>query len=92
MRIDSEMARGLKRGDHTIDYVATQYIADFIKSITILDASGEKTNAYAGIIYKSTLNPNGYNLAVFDQDLCECVNRKACTVNSLRYETDPNFS
>lgn len=92
MRIDSEMARGLKRGDHTIDYVATQYIADFVKSITILNADGEKANAYAGIIYKSTLNPRGYNLAVFDQNLCECVRTKACTVNSLRYETDPNFS
>ena len=92
MRIDSEMARGLRRGDHSIDYVATQYIADFVKCITVQSPDGKKANAYAGIIYKSTLNPNGYNLAVFDQNLCECVSTKACTVNSLRYETNPSFS
>lgn len=90
-RIDSEMARGLKRGDHSIDYVATQYITDFVKSVQVLDEKGEYQNAYYGIIYNSTLNPGGYNLAIFYADVFECVSTQLYCVKSLAYGTDPRI-
>jgi len=89
-KIDSEMARGLKRGDHSIDYVATQYIADFVKSILIPDEKGSLLNAYWGIIYNSTLNPDGYNLAIFYKDVFECISTELFHIKSLEYKTIPS--
>jgi len=91
-KIDSEMARGLKRGDHSIDYVATQYITDFVKSVRVLDEKGEPQNAYYGIVYNSTLNPGGYNLAIFYADVFECVKTQLYCVKSLAYGTEPQMA
>ena len=62
-----EMSKALRRSDSTLDYVPTQYIVDFIKSI---DHNGEQE--YDGIEYNSVTNPNGYNLAIFNPNLFEC--------------------
>lgn len=79
-RLNMEMGKPLRRSDSTLDYVPTQYIVDFIKSI-MHDGKPE----YAGIEYNSTLNPGGYNLALFDPDVLEGMSIKVYEIKSLRY-------
>ena len=90
-KINMEMARGMRRGDNSIDYVATQYICDFVKSLEYLDESSCLKKAYHGIVYNSTMNHDGYNLAVFDPDLFECKSVKRIAVEGLDYRTHPSL-
>ena len=62
------MIKIMRRSDSDLDYVPTQYITDFVKSI-IHDGVPE----YAGIEYKSVMHREGYNLALFNPELCECI-------------------
>lgn len=61
-------------------YVPTQYIVDFIKSIEHNDEQ-----EYDGIEYNSTTNPGGYNLAIFNPDLFECVSVSVYDIEKLQY-------
>lgn len=83
-KIDSEMSRPMRRSDSVLDYVPTQYIVDFIQSIT-----HDGNHEYDGIEYKSTVNPSGYNLAIFDPDIFECTSVKVYRVKGLRFDTEP---
>ena len=79
-KLNSEMSKSLRRSDSTLDYVPTQYIVDFIKSI---EHNG--TQEYDGIEYNSTTNPGGYNLAIFNPDLFECVSVSVYDIEKLQY-------
>lgn len=79
-RLNAEMSKSLRRSDSTLDYVPTQYIVDFIKSIEHNDEQ-----EYDGIEYNSTTNPGGYNLAIFDPDLFECVSVDVYDIEKLQY-------
>lgn len=81
-KIDFEMSRALRRSDSTLDYVPTQYIVDFIKSI---EHNGNQE--YDGIEYNSTTNPEGYNLAVFNPNLFECVSVNVYDIEKLKYDS-----
>jgi len=83
-KINSEMGKTLRRSDSPLDYLPTQYLTDFINSISIND--GDKTK-YSGIEYKSTMNLNGYNLAVFDPKLFECTSVMTYKIDELSYKT-----
>lgn len=63
-----------------MDYVPTQYIVDFIKSI---EHNGAQE--YDGIEYNSTTNPGGYNLAIFNPDLFECISVSVYDIEKLQY-------
>lgn len=60
-KINDEIAKPLRRQDSDLDYLPTQYIADFVKSL-----------GYDGIKYRSTLNPEGVNYAIFDNRKFKC--------------------
>ncbi len=79
-KIGSEISRPQRRGDSALDYVATQYISDFIKSI-----QGSGTNTYSGLVYRSTLYPKGYNLAFFYEDLLKCKEVETHEIKELNY-------
>lgn len=79
-KLNSEMSKVLRRSDSKLDYVPTQYIIDFIKSI---EHNG--TQEYDGIEYNSTTNPGGYNLAIFNPDLFECIDVDIYDIENLRY-------
>lgn len=79
-KLNSEMSKSLRRSDSTLDYVPTQYIVDFIKSIEH-DAKQE----YDGIEYNSTTNPGGYNLAIFNPKLLECTSVSIYDIEKLQY-------
>lgn len=80
-RLNIEMSKPLRRSDSTLDYIPTQYIVDFIKSI---ERNGEYE--YDGIEYNSTTNLGGFNLAVFNPDLLECVEVKVYDIEKLHYD------
>lgn len=79
-KLNTEMSKALRRSDSTLDYVPTQYIVDFIKSI---DHNGMQE--YDGIEYNSTTNPGGYNLAIFTPDLFECIAVDVYDIEKLQY-------
>lgn len=79
-RLNTEMSKSLRRSDSALDYVPTQYIVDFIKSI---EHNGDAE--YDGIEYNSTTNPGGYNLAIFNPDLFECISVDVYDIESLEY-------
>ena len=79
-KLNKEMSKSLRRSDSTLDYVPTQYITDFIKSI---EHNGSQE--YDGIEYNSTTNPGGYNLAIFNPDLFECISVEVRDIEKLQY-------
>lgn len=79
-KLNYEMSRPLRRSDSTLDYVPTQYFVDYIKSI-----EHDERKEYDGIEYNSTTNPGGYNLAIFDPDLFECISVDVYDIEQLRY-------
>ncbi|WP_103105005.1 RES family NAD+ phosphorylase [Brevibacillus reuszeri] len=82
-RINLEIGRALRRSDSVLDYIPTQYIADFIKSIL-----HEGEPEYAGIEYNSTINLTGQNLAIFYPDLFVCTDVEVYHIKELEYEKE----
>lgn len=78
--LNNEMSKSLRRSDSTLDYVPTQYIADLIKSFEHNDE-----HEYDGIEYNSTTYPGGYNLAIFNPNLFECISVSVLEIDQLRY-------
>jgi len=78
--IAAEIAKPLRRNDSPIEYLPTQYISEFIKS-----------QSYDAVEYASTLCAGGYNLAVFDENLFECVDVETVEVSEVLYNTNPAF-
>lgn len=72
--IVSDIAKPMRRSDSTLEYLPTQYIAELIKS-----------EGYDGVEYKSTIAKKGFNLAIFNEDLFECVNTYLIEVEEREY-------
>lgn len=79
-QISREIARPLRRNDSSLDYLPTQYICDFIKSIR----DGGRFQ-YHGIKYQSTISPTGHNLAIFDSSRLRCTSTSVVEVRDLQY-------
>lgn len=79
-KINNEMGKIMRRSDSVLDYVPTQYITDFVKSI-VHDGVAE----YAGIEYKSVMHGDGYNLALFDPSLFECISTEVYRIDMIDY-------
>ncbi|WP_110955806.1 RES family NAD+ phosphorylase [Anaerosinus massiliensis] len=80
-KINQEMAKPLRRNDSLLEYVPTQYISEFIKSIEY-DGIPE----YAGIEYGSTLCAGGYNLAMFYPKIFNCIEAETFRIEELNYK------
>jgi hypothetical protein len=76
-----EIAKPLRRSDSPLEYLPTQYISEFIKS-----------ERYQGVKYLSTMNPDGYNLALYDngamKEQLECTKVSVLEVRQLNYTTE----
>lgn len=83
-KINDEIAKPLRRHDSHLDYIPTQYICEFIKSIT--DKHGHRM--YDGIKYRSTMNSGGYNLAIFDKELFDCTEVKVLDIKKISYSVE----
>lgn len=78
--ISDELARPVRSSDKAKDYLATQYISDFVKSIT-----GEEKSSYQGIKYRSTASETGYNLMLFADTKIDLVNQETKSINYIKY-------
>ena len=79
-KISNELAKPVRSSDKAKDYLATQYISDFVKSI--LD---DGVSFYQGIKYRSTASESGYNLMLFDDYRVELVNQETKSINYVKY-------
>lgn len=82
-KLNHEMSKPLRRGDSALEYVPTQYIVDFIKSI-----HHNGIHEYDGVEYQSTTNPGGYNIAIFNPELFQCTSIEVVIINKFAYPYD----
>lgn len=80
-KINEEMSRTMRKGDSPLDYLPTQYICDFVMSIT--DDDGQPV--FDGIMYKSVMHSKGSNLAVFYPELFKCTYSRTYEVSKIIY-------
>ena len=71
----AEIAKPQRRSDSPLEYLPTQFIAEFVKA-----------QEYDGVAYDSTLNNDGHNLAIFDENNFRCVSVKTIEVTSVEYQ------
>lgn len=71
-----EISKPLRRNDSQLEYLPTQFITEYIKS--------EK---YDGVAYRSTISNDGINIALFDEDIVDCIDVKTVEVNHIEYRT-----
>lgn len=74
-QISKELAKPQRSQDSPLDYLPTQYLSDFIKSI-----------GFDGICYNSTLKSEGINYAIFNYEKMACLRTELIQVSSLQYE------
>ena len=67
--LESHLSKPRRRSDNELDYLPTQYLCEFIKSI-----------GFDGVEFQSSLYSKGYNLAIFKPEKFECINVKLCEV------------
>lgn len=81
IKINQEMSRPMRRGDSPLDYLPTQYICDFVMSIT--DEDGNPL--FDGIEYQSAMHSRGSNLAIFYPENFKCTYSRTYEVKKLHY-------
>lgn len=60
-KLQEELSKPYRNTDQELDYIPTQYLCEFIKSL-----------GYDGVEYQSSLYPPGYNIAVFKPTKLKC--------------------
>lgn len=75
--MSKEVSHIMRRGDDSIEYIPTQFIAEFIKS-----------RGYHGVRYNSTLSEGGTNICIFDPKKFHCVAVNTEAIKSVNYEYD----
>jgi hypothetical protein len=61
--IDQAFATPVSKADEAREYIPTQIIAELFKSA-----------GYDGLVYKSLLSEDGFNLALFNLDVADVIN------------------
>lgn len=77
-RLEQELSKPVRKLDVHLDYLPTEYLCEFIKSL-----------GFDGVEYKSAMNSNGYNLAIFNDGKLECVDAVFHRVTNLKYDWEP---
>lgn len=72
--ISKTISKPLRRNDSTLDYLPTQYITEFIKSL-----------GYDGIEYGSTCAP-GNNFALFSDEIVKCTQVETLEVTNVNFD------
>ncbi|GAB2526446.1 RES family NAD+ phosphorylase [Spirosoma aerophilum] len=75
LRLGQELSKPIRKQDSELDYLPTQYLCELIKSL-----------GFDGVEYKSSLNPTGFNLAIFNDQKFKCISTKLIEVKSINYE------
>ncbi|CAL2094523.1 RES domain-containing protein [Tenacibaculum sp. 190524A02b] len=72
---EKELSKPLRRQDDDLDYLPTQYLCEFIKSL-----------GYKGVEYGSSLHDGGINFVFFDDTVFSCVSSKVYEVSKIKME------
>ena len=72
--IAEDIGKPLRRNDSPLEYLPTQIVSEFIKS-----------QGYDGVEYASTMIKDGYNFAIFDDRLFECIDTHVYEIAELTY-------
>lgn len=75
-QISADIARPLRRWEDEREYLSTQYIADFIKSL-----------GYDGICYQNTLIQGGIDFAIFSIKKFLCKEVRTYHIEKVNYDT-----
>lgn len=75
IKLEDELSKPVRKQDVHLDYLPTQFLCEYIKS-----------KGFDAIEYRSAMNAEGYNLAVFNDDKLKCVDAKFYNVKSLKYQ------
>ncbi|MDH5602487.1 MAG: RES family NAD+ phosphorylase [Cyclobacteriaceae bacterium] len=70
--LETHLSKPKRRHDNELDYLPTQYLSEFIKSI-----------GFDGVEFQSSLFSGGYNLAIFSPDKFECINVQIFEIVSI---------
>lgn len=73
-KISDDLSKPMRRYDSELDYIATQFICEFIKIYT----------GVHGIKFRSSLHVLGNNLVIFDQNIMECTLVEKAKINKVR--------
>lgn len=81
IKMSKDISKPVRSGDSKLDYLPTQFIVDFIKSLNKFE-----NTEYSGIIYDSTLSSSGYNIMLFEPDKIVCSRVEKRRVDSISYQ------
>lgn len=70
--LEENLSKPRRRSDNELDYLPTQYLSEFIKSI-----------GYDGVEFQSSLYSEGYNLAIFTPEKFECINIEVFEIENI---------
>lgn len=84
-KINEELSHPLRRNDSALDYLPTQYIIDFIQSLS----NDDGTPMFDGIKYQSAMHSKGSNLTIFNPELFKCTYCNTYEVIKLGYCKKP---
>ena len=73
--LQEEISLPIRKQDKELDYIPTQYISEYIKSL-----------GFDGVEYQSSLDSEGYNLAIFNPSKFECVETKVYDINNIKLD------
>ena len=76
-KLGRELSKPVRRADNELDYLPTQYLSEFIKSL-----------GYDGIKYTSSLNPGGFNIAVFTPNVLKISKVFLHEVKEIKYVSE----
>lgn len=74
-KLQTELSKPVRKQDSYLDYLPTQFLCEFIKSL-----------GFDAVEYKSSMNPNGANLAVFNDNKIRCVDTNFYSILKLKYQ------
>lgn len=71
--LQKELSLPIRKRDQILDYIPTQYISEFIKSL-----------GFDGVEYQSSLNCEGYNIAIFHPEKFECFKTNVYEIRDIK--------
>jgi len=74
IKLEDELSRPVRKQDVHLDYLPTQFLCEYIKS-----------EGFDAVEYRSAMNAEGYNLAIFNDDKLSCAGTKFLKINRLQY-------
>jgi hypothetical protein len=74
-KLEQELSKPRRRSDSELDYLPTQYISEWIKSM-----------GFDGIEFKSSLHSDGVNVAIFNPDKFKCLEVKVYDIKNINLD------